>query len=159
MAKKKRQLIKVEQHTWVDQAGITHEITVEVSLGHFQTHSQFMHYEDFVTIKGYHFFIRERWIFEGQEFRNFVRNYDYICCRSGEMAYALRKIKECKSISEIEVLMVDLNVDFRVAMKKDAERELKKSLGLYNMATPPKKRTNKEYKPLKQIKLPWMESK
>lgn len=109
-----------------------------------------------VEVEGYGFIIKERRN-SGESFYTWDRHdTGVITSRTGEVTYALAQIQKCKSTDEIRKLMKGLKKEYRVALKRDAEKELKKSLGIYTPITP-KVRSNKKHQPVPQIRLPWME--
>ncbi|MDK2600746.1 hypothetical protein QO179_24940 [Bacillus stercoris] len=152
---KNEKLFRTQRHEVVD-GDITHEITTEVYQGYAFIKAKYKHKTEVVKVKAFRLFVKDVWVYECQAYRTLPYDFGYVSSRSGEIAYALAKIKECKSLEEIRILMADLEEDFRVALEKDAIREIKRLLGLHKQNSPVVTR-NKEYKPLPQIKLPWME--
>jgi len=151
---KKTALFREQRHT-VIEGEITKEFRVEVYRGIASLETKYRHFNRVVDIKAFGLIVEETWSYEGTVYRELKQDFGQFTARSGEVAYALAQIKQCTSIEAIEDLLEDLDVDFRVALQKDAMRELKRLIGLQKITGTPKVRRKKEYQPLPQIKLPW----
>jgi hypothetical protein len=113
-------------------------------------------YEQVVEIKAFRIVVREEIITPiGTEQHSEPLDFNFCCSRSGDFRYVTRVIAEqCKTLNDVRYLMADLEDRFAATMDRDAKFELKKQLGLYNQKPAPVVRTNKQYKPLPQIKRP-----
>jgi hypothetical protein len=154
----KKLLVHESQHKIVD-GGETRTYTVEVFKGKAFRKGKYEFngkvHEQVVEIKAFRIVVSEEIVSDLGTETSEPLDFNFCCSRSGDFRYVSRVVTEqCKSLNDVRYLMADLEERFAATMDRDAKFELKKQLGLYNQKPAPVVRTNKQHKPLPQIKRP-----
>jgi hypothetical protein len=154
----KKQLVHDSQHKIVEVEE-TRIYTVEVFKGKAFRKGKYefngTDYEQVVEIKAFRIVVREEIVKPTGTEVSEPLDFNFCCSRSGDFRYFSRVVAEqCKTLENVRFLMADLENRFAATMDRDAKFELKKQLGLYNQKPAPVVRTNKQHKPLPQIKRP-----
>lgn len=151
MAKRK---LTIERQLRIVKGNLTKEFHIKAYQGFMKVRTKREGRAHMVEIKAYNIYVSERWSRDGQIV--YSDNYDtgFVSSRANEIASLVRLFLECNSIPDMNMVLEPLRKQFKVAIKKDAQRTLLKQLGYIKPAATPVSST-KEAKPLPQIILPW----
>lgn len=139
----------------VTSAGVTHEFVYKFYQGMTSSVGVYRHIERSVEFKAFALQITERISYEGEVIKEKEHDYGFVCARSAAVAYALARLPKCESIEAIDEFLSDFMVDSLVAMTKDANKALRKLLGL-TLSSNAVVRTHKPATPRPEIILPWI---
>lgn len=151
---KKETLLFNRQHTLV-KGNLIKEFTLLVHQGFMQYRFKFDGKNRQPVIKAFRFSVAETWKRKDEIVFTDKHEFGYLSCRSGQVAHIIGLFERCDSIRRLETEVYKLKDEFRVDMRKDAVKEVMKQQGVYNGPSSPIVRSNKPYKPLPQIQLPW----
>lgn len=141
----------------VTATGVNHEFIYKFHQGMTKARVNHNGAEHAVEFKAFRLIVEERISYENEVIKTKEHDYGFICARSTEVAYALARLPKQETLDDVELFLIELMEDSEVAMKRDTKKALYKLLGYRPTQTSDYvKRTNKEYKPIPQIKLPWM---
>jgi hypothetical protein len=143
-----RLLVRTQQHE-IGNRSFNVEVYKGASL--VKGHAEFegKKYNKVVEIKAFSIIVRETTTDENGT-QTFDTEYFISCTsRGGEFDKALRLMKDCRSLDQMRYLMISLEDEFSVAMRKDAERLVKK---YYKLFTRKPAKSHRQSSPLPQTR-------
>lgn len=126
----RQQLVFTEQHSMNNRFYV-----IEVFKGQAYRNARYEYkqvsYEKIVQIKAFSILISEIIMEDGAPKKVLAASFPYCTSRTGDFMTAIVLMKERRSILEIEFMMENTRSRFNVALDRDAQKAMKKLLGLY----------------------------
>jgi hypothetical protein len=149
----RNKLIDEQQHK-VTRGNLVKDFHIKAYQGRMTVSAKYKKHRGVVRIKAYKIYVSERWTRDGEIV--FQGSYDtqYFTSRSNNVGSMMRLFTECSSTQEMHKTLKPLREKFYADIKRDAERQLQRELGLIKPSSNVLQ-SNKKHQPLPQIQLPW----